>query len=289
MSVLAGDALRTSIYRRSSDNRGCRSGAGFTLIELLVVIGIIALLAAILFPVFAQVRSSAHRTTCLSNMRQIGMAFQMYLQDTDDTFPWLVSEGTSSTLTGDGVTLSTVSAGPPNLQGVRGLFMEYTLWPYLGGSHPVMTCPTNRHFENNGSWRGIHADGRPNWPLNSYAYMYCGIGAKPSQVMLTPESWVRYAPLLGLPSRHTSGNPQDYCLAGQPVATLRDPANVVSVFCNSYASHQGYRTADVLPVPFGGNGKNLPVASLLLYADGHVKFKVARINEFLASVLEPLR
>src|SRR5437879_2990316 len=57
---------------------------GFTLIELLVVIAIIAILAAILFPVFAQAREKARSVSCLSNMRQIGMAIQMYAQDWDE-------------------------------------------------------------------------------------------------------------------------------------------------------------------------------------------------------------
>jgi prepilin-type N-terminal cleavage/methylation domain-containing protein len=60
---------------------------GFTLIELLVVIAIIAILAAILFPVFARARESARRSTCLSNLKQVGTATMMYLQDYDDTYP----------------------------------------------------------------------------------------------------------------------------------------------------------------------------------------------------------
>jgi prepilin-type N-terminal cleavage/methylation domain-containing protein/prepilin-type processing-associated H-X9-DG protein len=60
---------------------------GFTLIELLVVIAIISILAAILFPVFARAREGARRTSCLSNLKQIGLACHMYAQDYDELFP----------------------------------------------------------------------------------------------------------------------------------------------------------------------------------------------------------
>jgi prepilin-type N-terminal cleavage/methylation domain-containing protein len=59
----------------------------FTLIELLVVIAIIAILAAILFPVFAQAREKARQTSCLSNDKQVGLGFMMYIQDYDELYP----------------------------------------------------------------------------------------------------------------------------------------------------------------------------------------------------------
>jgi prepilin-type N-terminal cleavage/methylation domain-containing protein/prepilin-type processing-associated H-X9-DG protein len=66
----------------------CRPrGRGFTLIELLVVIAIIAILAAILFPVFAQARDAARQTTCLNNLKQLGTGLTMYAQDYDETLP----------------------------------------------------------------------------------------------------------------------------------------------------------------------------------------------------------
>src|SRR6266571_7553596 len=74
-----------SIHRRPAAPR--KPQAAFTLIELLVVIAIIAILAAILFPVFAQARSKARQANCLSNLRQIGNALGMYLQDYDETYP----------------------------------------------------------------------------------------------------------------------------------------------------------------------------------------------------------
>ena len=65
----------------------CRSRTGFTLVELLVVIAIIAILAAILFPVFAQAREQARTASCLSNFKQIGLSVKMYSSDYDEKFP----------------------------------------------------------------------------------------------------------------------------------------------------------------------------------------------------------
>jgi prepilin-type N-terminal cleavage/methylation domain-containing protein/prepilin-type processing-associated H-X9-DG protein len=72
----------------------------FTLIELLVVIAIIAILAAILFPVFAQARAKARQATCQSNLKQLGIGIGMYAQDYDETFPlanYASPNGTSNT------------------------------------------------------------------------------------------------------------------------------------------------------------------------------------------------
>src|SRR5687767_12233270 len=73
---LAGRELWASNRRR-----------GFTLVELLVVIAIIAILAAILMPVFAEARRSAYRATCLSNLRQVGAGLMLYVQDHDGRYP----------------------------------------------------------------------------------------------------------------------------------------------------------------------------------------------------------
>jgi prepilin-type N-terminal cleavage/methylation domain-containing protein/prepilin-type processing-associated H-X9-DG protein len=79
------------MYRRSNRSLGPSAftplTSGFTLIELLVVIAIIAILAAILFPVFAQAREKARQTSCLSNMKQLGLAFIQYTTDNDELYP----------------------------------------------------------------------------------------------------------------------------------------------------------------------------------------------------------
>jgi prepilin-type N-terminal cleavage/methylation domain-containing protein/prepilin-type processing-associated H-X9-DG protein len=75
------------MQRFSASQLKVRYRPGFTLIELLVVIAIIAILAAILFPVFARAREQARKAACLSNMKQVGLGLAMYVQDYDETYP----------------------------------------------------------------------------------------------------------------------------------------------------------------------------------------------------------
>jgi len=113
-----------------------RRSKGFTLIELLVVIAIIAILAAILFPVFAQAREKARQTACLSNMKQLGIACIQYAGDYDDTM----------ILPYQGADCSGVSQSAPTT-GILGYRWQHILYPYVK-SVGAYSCPTSPNKDN---------------------------------------------------------------------------------------------------------------------------------------------
>jgi prepilin-type N-terminal cleavage/methylation domain-containing protein/prepilin-type processing-associated H-X9-DG protein len=110
--------------------------AGFTLIELLVVIAIIAILAAILFPVFAQAREKARAATCQSNLKQCGTALMMYVQDYDESFPLYDFYGGRY----GGVYTQPAEARPGNPEGRRGTWTT-AVQPYVKNWR-VFGCPS---------------------------------------------------------------------------------------------------------------------------------------------------
>lgn len=262
-----------------------RSRRGFTLIELLVVIAIIAILAAILFPVFAKAREKARQTTCLSNLKQIGTATLMYVQDYDEQFPWLMMDGRTNN---DSTGLSQgLPAGPPiwsvDLEAKRGLFMEYELQPYVK-NYQMFVCPTL-----GGSPVKFGTDNLPLNEYGSYAYTFGGVGMvpSPSYQAIPLELFVRFiGPLLGPP--YDTGNPQNYFLAGQPMAVMSTPTDSILAFCDSYGAHQGVKDAAVIPAALGGTGENALGATVGVYADGHAKFKNGTFFDLVKIVLHPL-
>ena len=130
--------------------------AAFTLIELLVVIAIIAVLAAILFPVFASAKGSAKRTAALSNVEQIGKALQLYLHDYDDTLP----SRFPSTWPGFGEVMIIDSDLPKGFDTLLGTYL---------GSKAVWYSPEDRLKVPGYTSFCVNAQLAFSWPMSSFA------------------------------------------------------------------------------------------------------------------------
>jgi len=138
----------------------------FTLIELLVVIAIIAILAAILFPVFARAKMAAKSISCISNLKQINLGFMMYLSDSDDKFP--VLNQPQANLVGD--TDSGYASGEWTLPGGRQDIADYAskysvraiMTPYMKNDR-IWICPSDSASNPNYV---------PGIPYTSYPYRY---------------------------------------------------------------------------------------------------------------------
>ena len=145
-----------------------RSRSGFTLIELLCVIAIIAVLAAMLFPTFSRVRELGRRTSCQSNLKQLGTAFQMYIADYDYHYPgagqvqkWGAGDGhwvagiladssipTTSASYGSPGALATVTS-PYTATGVQADIVDGAIFTYIKNSQ-VYICPSNADGQTKG-------------------------------------------------------------------------------------------------------------------------------------------
>ena len=205
---------------------------GFTLIELLVVIAIIGILASILFPAFARARDQARRVTCISNLKQLGLAFLQYTQDNDERLP-NAAHGGDMGVAQSGVWM--YYSVYPAFDGSAGTFdlSRSSLFPYVK-SHAIFACPS---------------DGAGQIAGTSYAYNSC---------LTTPDDaqsvW---------PGKHTAA-------AENPVGTLllaeeeTDGVTTNDALFNMFGVGQGYDSSSYSARHTDG--------SCVLLLDGHAKF-----------------
>jgi len=169
--------------------------SGFTLIELLVVIAIIAILAAILFPVFAQAREKARGIACISNLKQIGTSLMMYGQDYDGKYPVPDDNNLASVTPPD--TFAEAYAGHGSY--VDGLItVGMQLDPYIKGGGKGTTpkgiwlCPSDSNAPSTAS----SSNGVPGQRWSSYHYrFYFTYCALPAATTGLPASWVGAIPV----------------------------------------------------------------------------------------------
>jgi prepilin-type N-terminal cleavage/methylation domain-containing protein/prepilin-type processing-associated H-X9-DG protein len=243
--------------------------SAFTLIELLVVIAIIAILAAILFPVFAQAKEAAKKTACLSNTKQVSTGFMMYMGDYDDTFvPWTTNACNTEVPINGGGSFDT------------GYMYNAKVQPYIKNGIVEKTG------ELSGVWACPSIKQATSAITNTYAYNYYSLGgthncpaiaAGPLNASFAPFNDAQYTkPANG----GQLGRPAETIVVVDGPQLCRPPAYIDSAGVTAvqnvgvWGSHQ-VGTSVIAPSNAGGNAARFPFITgkktNLFYADGHAK------------------
>lgn len=255
--------------------------AGFTLIELLVVIALIAILAAILFPVFSQAKISAKKTIEMSNMKQIGLAIQIYLQDHDLRF----FNASMNEVYGDGHPLPSTH---PRRDAQNSQFL-YTdaVYPYLKSTH-LLNCPYRKDaVECEGGEKGCSKPGSYSWICTDRVNRLYATRTSPFLKVLNtiPPPASRSE----LPDGDELGHL--YCRCGSELVHLESEATTPLMMCDGFGVHMEKPTSNwqkkFWPKSLGGETEAGGIgATMLIYADGHVNKVTATFKDFFGRTIE---
>ncbi|MHB8996872.1 MAG: DUF1559 family PulG-like putative transporter [Armatimonadota bacterium] len=215
---------------------------GFTLIELLVVIAIIAILAAILFPVFAKAREKARQSSCLSNVKQLGLGMLMYVQDYDEKFFSSGSRWTGNTTYG----VNPVVPGQPDLNwhatyGYQDSWVS-EIFPYVKNAQ-IYRCPSRSVTVCMGCDYGV-----PHYGFRSPATLTgtfntrpaMGTFTRPAQTMMLTEKW--------------GGNPAYVLDAAYYACEARHNEGGNICFVDGHAKWMKFETSTLTPYGFSAIG-----------------------------------
>jgi prepilin-type N-terminal cleavage/methylation domain-containing protein len=248
----------------------------FTLIELLVVIAIIAILAAILFPVFAQARESARKASCLSNTKQLGLGVMMYVQDYDEMYP-------CNSWDGENVYIGTTDnvLGKDSKSAVQ---WPWRIMPYLK-NRQIFVCPSDPDPKS--GWTGYSEGQDDYWGIPtpiSYGHnqMIFGYGNAPGHAI---EDWAAATPpssMSSVPSPASTYLIADYARGFMETWWINNlrAGNYTRVF-NESAPGGGASADNTEPWAsrFKSNASNIfrhQMGQNITYADGHSKFRQGR-------------
>jgi prepilin-type N-terminal cleavage/methylation domain-containing protein len=286
-----------------------RRNRGFTLIELLVVIAIIAILAAILFPVFARAREAARKATCLSNLKQIALAAIMYAQDYDEVLPTCNSTGGETT----SHPIDPANQYRTDKTGLgSGDFWDLAdlLGPYVK-SVDLFNCPTVirrwpvgklvQFTITSGPAQGVRKVGRlagdpvRDWDgVGCYWWGCChfdpAVSAADAQVESQGLMW-EAASFVGMLTTEEHDNPQNFWACGNSIGVFDNPVWKDMGGCVSYGAHEGYSEeyldAHIAPPELAGTPPSVPFCMPIMWVDGHVKYMRLNFYDMLGVMCMP--
>jgi len=257
--------------------------SGFTLIELLVVIAIIAILAAILFPVFAQAKAAAKKTVCLSNLKQWGLGFTMYSTDYDDTLPSQEFSNPGTTdVNGNSSWIVVIQPYAEKAGNINALGVDLNNQNSSTSKTHLNVCPSQSADPR----AGMFADGSPRpykagvkqsygmgeWAVGTWTAM--GVFQVPASTVLLGEEYNNYNQTLYYPVDNDAYSNPNIGFAAGRAATASDCRFDRDVDCsNSAGSFPAHPNAMPGISGFASNLGNRHGAAMnnMCFVDGHAK------------------